>query len=126
MVVEVKNSGAPSIAERWKLLVTIDGKEYEPMGQEIPQPLKLKTITGQTITYSREDALYDKSVRNPIPRGGQITGVLQYLVDIDKETAQRSGLKLKLTFVDIVGKSYTAVNLADSKIGPTRYPGLTY
>jgi hypothetical protein len=73
LVVEVKNSGAPSIAERWKLLVTIDGKEYEPMGQEIPQPLKLK-----------------------------------------------------LTFVDIVGKSYTAVNLADSKIGPTRYPGLTY
>jgi hypothetical protein len=96
------------------------------MGQEIPQPLKLKTITGQTITYSREDALYDKSVRNPILRGGQITGVLLYLVDIDKETAQRSGLKLKLTFVDIVGKSYTAVNLADSKIGPTRYPGLTY
>jgi hypothetical protein len=119
----VKNSRAPSVAINWGLSVELPGKS--PV-------MAAKKIVPDTITMENglklygEDALYNKGVITPIPTGGQISGVLLFVVEgVPKQDIWRDGTRLTLTFEDVLGQPYKASVTLKGSPRPFQYlPGL--
>jgi hypothetical protein len=76
-------------------------------------PITCADSGGRAITYSMEDALYNKSVMQPIPTGGMISGILVYTFpDLALPIFMADAVECKLTFTDVLDRPYVAVNMA--------------
>jgi hypothetical protein len=109
-VISVKNSGTPSVADRWKLSISLAGAkgDLEAIGIAI-QPNSIMqvndNVTKKAINYVGVDALYNKAVMTPISTGAIVRGLLLWIVDNVSEAALTSpGTQYHLSFVDILGK----------------------
>ena len=125
LLVSVVNTGAPSIADKWKLTVEFNDQKFTPRPTFQSQPITLTHADGSEVTYPIGQALYDVSVKEPIATGGRIIGALFFLVPINFRTAQKAQQKkYRLTFEDVWGTEYEAENRATTKGGPLFfYPG---
>ena len=110
LVVAVRNSGTPSIADQWKLSISLAGSKarVEAKGIMIPPNLIMNVIdevTKKAIQYVGADALYNKTVLAPIPTGAMVRGLMLCFVDGLAEAALSSpGTQYHLSFIDILGK----------------------
>jgi hypothetical protein len=113
LVVAVSNSptGAPSIAEGWRLRVVDPTSNKELKAQLVlaPESISVPTGTGKTITMPG-DPLYQKAM-TPITGGEKIRGILTFeLTEIDRKQLPDK-LHLELYCKDIVGTEIsTSVN----------------
>jgi hypothetical protein len=122
MWVTVRNSGAPSIADNYRL-------EYHALsGLRIPLTLEAAPpaviFDGKKIDTGKE-AIYDKTAEQPIPRGGTRRGMAFSRTDLPLATFH-DATKFVLTFRDISGKmiSITSVGMARNDNGmPKHVPG---
>ena len=126
LVIDVMNAGADSIADHWNLAVKIGDDLYSPrpMGLDPTAVVAVMDTSGNRITYSGAQALYNVSVKAPIPRGGKVIGILMYTLPIRHTEAQQGRLQLILTFTDVRGRVLTAENRATDRGGILTYPGL--
>jgi hypothetical protein len=112
-LVSVFNTGAPSIADNWVLTVIVDGRRYATDGVIMHETWSLADEHGRMTVYSRKDFLPEKTLIQPIPTGGQTTGIVAFAVrDIDREPLQRADIekrvRFRLTFTDIQGQGHEA------------------
>jgi hypothetical protein len=130
IIANVRNVGAPTIASDWALQVTTPGgKVIEGRNRFInpDYPLELSKASGEPMVLSPEDALYMKASSNPIPSGGQVTGVIIFdLVNTKKEDVLKVGTVVVLSFTDVTGKKYSASRTISSlgEEGLMYYPGM--
>jgi hypothetical protein len=123
LVVQVRNSGVPSVATSWNLTV-IDAVGKKHHGR--PEAIMRTLSNGQTQSYSPQDALYEKGVRHGISQGDLITGILLYsFSDIDLQSLKRQENKFVLSFQDISGRQHIAQDDATEFSNEQwTYPGL--
>ncbi len=127
VIATVKNVGAPSIADRWDFYVTINGVEHFTVKDLAPSGTITLNYPEGPFQFRGEDALYSKSLKEPLQNGAKITGILLYHLDVPVDLAKEAVAKgaVRLTFVDITDHEYTAANLATETGGkPLYYPGL--
>jgi hypothetical protein len=129
LVVTVTNTGAPSIADYWEFYVTVNRVEHRALLFKLNRGVVVRGKKGVEV-YSGEDALYNKSVREPIPTGGRIAGVPLCVLkgvalETVKESDRRGEMSVKLSFRDAVNHECVASNKAtDKDVSPMYYPGL--
>lgn len=125
LVVSISNVGTPSIAREFRLIVETAGKE--PF-LAAPQHFGDKLILGgsPTVTIYGKDALYEKASLTPIPNGGEVRGVLFFIIkDIKASEIFRDGVILKIIFKDVTGKEYEISRPSSGRIvDPTYAPGI--
>jgi hypothetical protein len=119
----IKNIGAPSVVVNWNLVVHMPGKAPVKAAKRLlPTTMRLDK---QSMMYA-EDALYNKAVNSPVPTGGQISGVLLFVLEgVTRDECWKQGTILILEFQDVLNtKSEASVTLTGSK-DPFRYlPGM--
>lgn len=123
MVVQIVNTGQPTIAQHWHLKIKLrDGEYHDAENMAITSPVK----TGSML-WRPEDALYERAVKEPIPQGGQVIGVLEFrLNDVTLQEAQDRQNEFFLKFDDVTNHTFTAKDKAKDLSGdnPTKgYPG---
>lgn len=110
LVVSIENSGAESFA-KWQPLtvVTSDGRSFTGILKATSDDTKSTARIGDNIylTWWGVDALYNKTVRNPITRGRREIGILEYVVVEQEGVLVREGTKLHLTALDFIGKEHS-------------------
>ncbi len=109
---DIKNLGAPSIADGFALTLVTPSREI--LGTNLPQQQRLKfKAKGDDDTGELEvivpDSYYLPLYKNAtIPTNGQISGFMTVLFDdITLEDAFRPENRLRLTFVDAQQRTYT-------------------
>jgi hypothetical protein len=103
--VVVKNTGAPSILERWGFTITMkDGNVYEGRGRFFPNVRSFRP--NPKITLYAEDNLYVKDVNEPIPTGGKRTGWLLFEVLKPEKDLFYPDAIMDLSFEDVQGTEY--------------------
>jgi hypothetical protein len=126
LLVEVRNSGAPSIATAWKMDVTVNGKAIQGRSMAITKPVVLNVPGNPTRTYLPSNYLADKTVKQPIPQGGLVAGMLLIhftsLNVTDLKAVPDSDIHV--TFEDVKGRKYKAINKAHDRGIDLTYPGL--
>jgi hypothetical protein len=119
----IKNIGAPSVVVIWNLAVHIPGKgPMKAAKRLLPATMRLDR---QSMMYA-EDALYNKAVNSPVPTGGQISGVLLFVLEgVARDDVWKQGTVLTLEFQDVLGtKSEASVTLTGAN-EPFKYlPGM--
>lgn len=124
LVISITNAGAASIADHWALKVKLpDGRLKTGVQLPIPSRLTFRGASGDQV-YSEKDALYNKTMKNPIQKGQKVTGVLWFLLEgtTSKEVVNST---MDLTFKDFLEKDYVAENRAIYHGAPPVYfPGL--
>jgi hypothetical protein len=106
LVVSIRNRGADSIAEGYKLQVFDPNSNLIGNGslQLIPPRFSLGDIN-----LTNEALLVNKTEEIPIPKGGSRKGYLFFIVkDVDVGQLQNLGTKFVISFQDIAGKPYSA------------------
>jgi hypothetical protein len=126
-IVSVRNTGAPSIVENWRL-----GLDDYP-GQEVERITLIEDLVWQypnmTYTYSATDHIHKKVAENPVPTGGKRVGFTVWRLPgfnpVPLANERPVQLRVTLTAKDVLGNLVTAENKARSKedIG-FYYPGL--
>ncbi len=110
LVVSIENSGADSFA-KWQPLtvITSDGRSFTGVLKATSNDTRSSINIGDNIelTWWGVDALYNKTVRNPIKKGGREIGILEYVVVEQEGVLARAGTKLHLTTRDVVGKEHS-------------------
>ena len=78
------------------------------------------------MVLKKEDSLYEKAVERPIPKGGQVRGVLLFQFDgVRRDTILTPGTKFSLKFHDVFGAKSTAETLMTERSEAPRYlPGM--
>ena len=128
LIVEVRNTGAPTSIHSWRLSVTTpDKKQHDGAMQGITGPVVTSDEQGRVTTYAAVDALYEKAFRDPMPEGKIMTGVLVYIFNgVTPSDLQDQRTKYSLKFEDTKGVFHEAVDMAkDRETQPRSYPGLT-
>jgi hypothetical protein len=122
-IVKVKNTGAPSIADRWRIIVTINGTDYLGVQHQLMQRMRFHGENGMVVEYSGEDSLAERTANNPIPTGGQVTGII--LCFFDTLTAEQvHNNPMRVTFLDVYGCEQVATLSAVGVSGvPMGLPG---
>lgn len=108
LVVVAKNAGTPTILDNWRLRVRIgQDNEIEAQPLLVPETLVLHGPMG-VVVYKGTDAIYDKSVTAPVPRGGQVAGILQFrLPAVPIARFHGPSTLLRLSCSDVLGKRCT-------------------
>lgn len=102
----VSNLGMPSIATKWQLVITVDGKDSEPYKpKHFPKTLTLDRGF-EEIVLSNEDAIYNKT-SNPIATGSQVIGLLYFSVPYSKGQIDKEETILTVNFQDVIGENYS-------------------
>ena len=130
MVVTIYNTGAPTIVEQYRLLIEPQGGPALPIAR--PSQLTDEQIWhspepgGPAFRFLRSESLIDKTVVNPIIKGGSAKGNILFVVQnsgiITRTTPK---IKLTLSFRDINNKEWfttTESTLAIPKL--QGFPGL--
>jgi hypothetical protein len=122
-IIKVKNTGAPSIADRWRIIVTINGTDYLGVQHQLMQRMRFHGENGMVVEYSGEDSLAERTANNPIPTGGQVTGII--LCFFDTLTAEQvHNNPMRVTFLDVYGCEQVATLSAGGVSGvPMGLPG---
>ena len=98
------NTGAPSVARKFTLIVTL-ANGYTENGEPvlINGPIQRQT-DGGVITYNPSDSITEKS-NTPIPGGGEQTGVIlfEFKGISDYSDIERDAV-IELSFMDVAGK----------------------
>lgn len=106
IVLEIKNSGADTIVERYSLGAIVDGQGCKGSLYAIPSTLSLPGSQGVN-TFSSKDAIYEKTSTEPIKTGGRVTGVLlARFPGLARE--QLNAQNVFVRFSDINGTEYEA------------------
>jgi hypothetical protein len=128
LIAHVTNTGAPTIAERWSLTVVLaDGQKIPARSEYIRDQLVLNRNTGPPLIYHGKDALYNKTVQAPLPKGGIATGLLFFVIKNTKKTViYNPTTKLILTCNDAYGREYSTekpISVISSE--PMYVPGMS-
>jgi len=128
VMAHVVNTGSPSIATGWTLLVEVGGMPNGLRGLPItiPEQMTLGSDDMHTVTFTSSDALYEKTVHQPIPKGGLIGGVLLFAFQVQKSILESVGNRLTLTCWDAYNREFSGPGLvtADQRGSPMHYPGM--
>jgi hypothetical protein len=125
LLVNVTNTGAPSLAHRWRVYVTrLNELEIESGTVYVPQELTIRLNDKLRMIDGRE-SIIERVAHDPVPTGGGQRGWLFARLD----EALVRGTKVTVRFRDVNGReSYAERTLSDETrlddIGP--YPGVTY
>ena len=125
MLISVKNLGAPSIAEGFRLSIKYRDIKTETRPTFIPDGYTLTGEDGKTLAkFTRNEAIYEKTI-TPIPKGALVRGWLRYHVtNIPDSVRHLSGLIYTVHFTDITDKEYaTTYTSTGIKSEPTYLPG---
>lgn len=107
---EVSNTGAPSVAKNFSIVVTNPSKSIQAI--LIPPPpgeLTLGANEGGDIRFSSDAWLPKAAAINPIPTNGIADGFLLTLVKgmTTQEISKPSGTRVRLSFEDASGKLFS-------------------
>jgi hypothetical protein len=108
--VTIKNTGAPSIADHFQLVIKVGNREVEAILFGLDPEVKIHLTAGtdnhRAMTLTGKDELRSKAMSQPIPTNGAIP-LPNFLIGIihglSKEDVQQKGNKLVLRFQDING-----------------------
>jgi hypothetical protein len=111
LVVEISNTGAPSIATDYTLTITFPSGAKK-VAQQIAIPPKGFTMphisSGASETFYAEDYLPRKTIQ-PIPKGGCVQGIMVFMVQgASMGDLKAIGVNHHLEFKDLWGASYYA------------------
>jgi hypothetical protein len=111
VIVTIKNSGAPSIADSFIVTAKLDGREMEalilPPPQDKIQLWRQTEKEGEGLTLESKNFLLRKCSEQPIPSGGSCVGFLMLLVRNAnfRDIATRG--RVIVVFSDAFNKTYT-------------------
>lgn len=112
MVATIRNTGAPTIVDRYSLLATFkDGSSQEGFITSIPSDWTVSYPNGQTELINETEALDLRTLR-PIERGGKIHGRLLFVfMNRQKEWLKQNTAELQLCFFDAWGEKYSVASV---------------
>jgi hypothetical protein len=124
----IKNTGAPSIADRWSMTAEKDGLTlYCKLATFPSEGLMLQSSDPKIRIFklARSDAVYDKAA-TPIPTGGQVRGWLYGFIDeINREGLNSAGTIITINFEDVNGNSHSATHMIKKEefvVAPRYHP----
>lgn len=116
----IKNDGAPSIANIGQIKVVLPGgKQVETVTLSVPyNGIALKSPQGPTAMFPRQDYLPIKALSQPIATGGAVIGWTWGLArNIALQEINDPSSIISLAFTDVKGKPYEARrNIRDGKV----------
>jgi hypothetical protein len=125
----VANTGAPSVAVRWRLTVQLSNGESVTLTPEVvPQRLTVKLSSGASMVIEGANALYEKVSNKPVGTGYRESGPLFFLAPtLETSEARKLGTKYTLSFQDINSREWNAemVLSAPGNPNPKYFPGIT-
>jgi len=114
LTASVTNTGAPSIAEAWTLVIELtDGQKTPVLLPEFVNPQGTYLSHGDLSggpdwQVSPSDALYLKAMSKPIERGMKVRGFLMFRVEhYTQAELTKKGTRFILSCVDVAGKQAT-------------------
>lgn len=120
--VTIRNSGAPSTADNYKLQYHSGGSHFDLPLQAAPR----EVVFGGKKMDTSQGAIYDKTDEQPIPTGGTRRGLVFGQTDLPLGTFDDT-TKFVLMFNDITGKTIAVTSGAMIKRGvdslPDHVPG---
>lgn len=127
----VANRGSQTMLDSWRLAVQIDGQSgaiNAPL-QKVPSPFRLfiGEDEKQLMTLSADDDLSEKTVKEPLVKGGLIHGLLWFfLPNVDKAVIKARKTHLTVFCEDAYGKRYSAGQLlgALNSTAIVHFPGM--
>jgi hypothetical protein len=126
VIASIRNTGMDSIADNWLLTVRPQGgRSIIATNIEIPDGLPLK-LEHREMILRKQDALYEKTVEQPIPKGGQVRGILLFQLEgVRRETVTAPGTRFDLEFHGVFGSKSTAKTVMTERSESPRYlPGM--
>jgi hypothetical protein len=111
MVVDVRNTGADSIADYWEVYIynSSHTKEYVLPLHRIDNPFSFPTVAGKML-YKPSYWLPDRTLPDPVRRGGDIKGILVSIFrGPDQKTLDLNSIIV--TFNDVNGDTHSAMNV---------------
>lgn len=108
LVVSVRNTGSPTIAQDWTMSVTAPGRNdlgtLEPV--HVNGIVEMPGTAGMQVDLATED-LVIKSKQNPIAKGAQLKGILTFVLpNVSARELSNNHATLLLQFKDNQGRSY--------------------
>lgn len=104
----VSNTGTDSVATSYTFLITLrNKKQIKGRPLVVPDTLTFEEI-GTFLPEAGKSALYDKTVEQPIPRGGQRQGILLFALDPSVPLSQyeEGGVSFEVSCIDVTNKRY--------------------
>jgi type IV secretory pathway VirB2 component (pilin) len=128
--ITIRNTGAPSIAERFSLLIRLPGGLVAPgVRYALPEKFGLIYSNGGTEEITAAQAIDLRSSQQPIPKGGLVRGRDMYVFPGLTESQIRNavGIVYEITFFDALGNAVTGVSepTAGASAEILSLPGLT-
>lgn len=125
-VIEVRNLGAPSIADHWRAVLAMEnGNKFKGIAQVIPQHLTLTGPAG-TVHYYERDTISNKIGEDALPNGSKKTGIIWFGFEgVSTKLLPFKSDMFTLSFTDATGHRITALNKTDTPDLVAHYPGLT-
>ena len=110
VIMSIRNMGAPSIAENFRISTLRAGKELSTTTLP-PVPMLVmwegNTDRSPSVTLDGSDYLPRKAVSAPIPQGGETLGFMQVLVNgLKQDEALENETVIRVVFTDVTGKPY--------------------
>jgi hypothetical protein len=127
VLLSIRNSGSPTMVEGYRLtLEWAESNKAEVIPTFIPEGYRLFDNHNHTVaTFNRGDGIYEKTI-NPIPKGGIVRGWLMYRITQfnTQEMHRMSGIHFTVTFSDVNGREWTAVDISSGEsVVPLYHPG---
>lgn len=121
LLVDLRNLGAPSIADYWAVYI----KDKKGNTLQLPlvrsaTPFAFQTTT-TSMSYKPAYWLPDRTLPNPVPRGGDVKGLLLSVFsrlsvkDVDLSS-------VRVTFNDVNGQTHDGMSVKYLVNGPAMYP----
>lgn len=109
ILLSVRNTGAPSIAEGFDLTIKSADFEAHDNPTEIPKDYTVLPVDkSPKVVLNPQDEISPKTL-SPIERGSLERGWLRYVLeDVRLERIWRPGMTYTVSFADISGKTYSA------------------
>lgn len=108
MDVQIRNSGAPSIATAWKLMVIPkNGMQAAAQFNPIPSSRKESILSNDPpVVVKASDGLAEKVANRTIPQGKNMSGKLLFYVSLPLATVEDPSTRLRLSVQDINGNEF--------------------
>ncbi len=130
IIASVANNGSPSVADQWKLSVLAPGWNHEasqPFSLIAPnEPVRFNYEEGDSLVYSQDDALYGKTMPQPLATGSKQTGLLMFLFPgLSKSVVTQKGTIVTLECRDVASNRIKTTRTLQGVIfkHPGYYPG---
>jgi hypothetical protein len=111
LIVAVRNSGEPTIADNYKMRVeTVDGRIFSITPTLLPTTPMVDLRNNTEYRFQPGDGIQDKTAVTPIPKGSKVVGWLRG--DIGELTAKdfaRPGAIFTVSFLDVDRHEYAAI-----------------